>query len=163
MLSDLVTPTKSEIARKSTDTSNLSLPTTTATDAEVDSDDRSVVSGLTSVNSHVISDAELQLLAFLRTETEAIRQMIDQEELNSVRSGKTSYSIDVRSQSARAAKKAEEMVQQMNEMLKEFQEKKIEPSKTNPDYPYRFITSNSDENWLVYRSEERRVGKECSS
>jgi putative transposon-encoded protein len=150
----LVTPTKSEIARKSTDTSNLSLPTTTATDAEVDSDDRSVVSGLTSVNSHVISDAELQLLTFLRTETEAIRQMIDQEELNSVRSGKTSYSIDVRSQSARAAKKAEEMVQQMNEMLKEFQEKKIEPSKINPDYPYRFITSNSDENWLVYYDDD---------
>lgn len=150
----LVTPTKSEIARKSTDTSNLSLPTTTATDAEVDSDDRSVVSGLTSVNSHVVSDAELQLLTFLRTETEAIRQMIDQEELNSVRSGKTSNSFDVRSQSARAAKKAEEMVQQMNEMLQEFQDKKIEPSKINPDYPYKCQTSNPDENWLVYYDDD---------
>jgi len=49
----------------------------------------SAVSGLTSVE--IISDAELKLLDFLRTETEAIRQMLDeQEDAASVKSSNSS-------------------------------------------------------------------------
>jgi len=141
-----------------TDLSNVTLPSSMETDADEDSDERSAVSGLTSINSHIISDAELQLLNFLKTETEAIRQMIDQEEVMSVRSSLTSSTSDIRNESARAAQKAEQMVRQMEEMLQDFQveegEKTEETKSGITEYPYKLETSNREDNWIVYFDEE---------
>ena len=135
--------------------SDLPSPMTAATDdaEDEDDDDRSAVSGLTSTHSLVASDAELQLLNFLKTETEAIRKMIDQEESASVKSAKTSRSYDASSESARAAQKAEDMVRQMNTMLQDFQQDKTETAKVLADYPYKLETANAKENWMVYYDE----------
>uniref|UniRef100_A0A7S1UTB5 WW domain-containing protein n=1 Tax=Grammatophora oceanica TaxID=210454 RepID=A0A7S1UTB5_9STRA len=115
-----------------------------------DEDDRSVVSGLTSVNSQTIAaEADARLLEFLKSETEEIRKMMEAAASSSANSTapdassttdltdsrsvhtsgsttagdvRTSYSSEVGTQSVRAAEKAEDMVRKMQQMLTDFEQ-----------------------------------------
>ena len=136
---------------------NSATPSAQETSAEDDDDDRSAVSGLTSVASHVASEAEIQLLDFLKTETETIRKMMEDDESTSNTSGFTLRSSMVTSpsnsavgalESAQAADKAEDMVLQMKKMLSDHETPKDGPEKKSFQ-PYELETSNPNEKWLV--------------
>eukprot|EP00543_Licmophora_paradoxa_P007829 CAMPEP_0202443468 /NCGR_PEP_ID=MMETSP1360-20130828/2716_1 /ASSEMBLY_ACC=CAM_ASM_000848 /TAXON_ID=515479 /ORGANISM="Licmophora paradoxa, Strain CCMP2313" /LENGTH=699 /DNA_ID=CAMNT_0049059157 /DNA_START=24 /DNA_END=2123 /DNA_ORIENTATION=- len=116
-------------------------------------DNRSTVSGLTST-SCVMSDAESQLVEFLRVETEAIRHMVDKEDNVSVASsgyGRSRVSISsIADDSTRAAAKAEDMVRQMETMIKSFdmRNKDLDNTGANRE-PHELKTLNPDEKWMV--------------
>jgi hypothetical protein len=114
-------------------------------DAILDVDLQSIMSGLTT--SGDFSDAERILIDFLRTETEAIRQLLDDEEEMTVCSLKTSMSNELLSQSAAAADEAEDLVKKMEQMLRDF----TSETKTDDEHePRRLETSNPTEEWMVY-------------
>jgi len=126
---------------------------------EESEDEKSNVSGLTTSASLALSDAESRLYEFIRTETEAVRQILSEEE-NSVSTGVISsrdqYSVasSFGNESTIAAKKAELMVQQMQDMMNEYKATSIKSESTlgpeKPDFEsYELNSPNPDENWTV--------------
>ena len=148
--------TSSVTKSKTSVDSNATTPSALETSAEDDDDDRSAVSGLTSVASQVLSEAEERLLDFLKTETENIRKMMESEETESQTSGSgipssTKYSNaigGVGSESALAAEKAEEMVRQMQKMLADHEAPKDTDKKKSFE-PYELPSPNPNEKWFV--------------
>lgn len=136
--------------------SNATTPSALETSADDDDDDRSAVSGLTSVASQVLSEAEERLLDFLKTETENIRKMMESEETESEASVSGSPSLTrystasggVGTESALAAEKAEEMVRQMQKMLADHEGTK-DIDKKKPFDPYELPSPNPNEQWFV--------------
>lgn len=137
--------------------SNATTPSALETSAEDEDDDRSNVSGLTSVASQVMSEAEERLLDFLKTETEAIRKMMEDDESASFASGSgvpttstksSTANTCVGTESALAAEKAEEMVKQMQKMLIGHEALKDEET-AKAFEPYELVTPNPNEKWLV--------------
>mmetsp|Transcript_2786 Transcript_2786/g.4166 ORF Transcript_2786/g.4166 Transcript_2786/m.4166 type:complete len:766 (-) Transcript_2786:167-2464(-) len=122
-----------------------------------DEEDKSNVSGLTSVlSSGAMSEAEGRLVDFLKTETEAIRQMMDEEETGSQSSGLLSsreYSVSstvVGNESTIAAQKAEDMVNQMQKMISDFHDTMKNESKAETAFePYELETPDPNEKWFV--------------
>jgi len=124
---------------------------------EESEDEKSVVSGLTTSASLALSDAESCLYEFIRTETEAVRQILSEEE-NSVSTGIVSHQQSVASsfgnESTIAAKKAELMVQQMQDMMDDYKSTAVKsesilgPEKTDFE-PYDLRTGNPNENWTA--------------
>ena len=130
-------------------------------DASILSDERSTVSELTSVQSMVVSEAEMKLLDFLKTETEAIRRMMDEEDGMSVRTdasgGTNGVNSVLGSESIRAAEIAENMVRKMQTMLDEFQSNSPASGNVGDNTPdgkkrnsYPLETTDPDENWTVH-------------
>jgi hypothetical protein len=125
-------------------------------DDDDDDDDRSALSGLTSVNSVILSDAEIRLTEFLKTETEAIRKMMTEEE-ESIASGAIATPVESPSElgdeSAQAAEKAEEMVHQMRQMLADYEAKATEDYVAHTPVashePYVLETSDPNQSWIV--------------
>ena len=136
---------------KSTE-SGLTLPTTDGTtdDGSVLSDDRSLMSGLTDVNSMVVNEAEIKLLEFLKSETDAIRKMIDIDDM-SVRS--TASMSEIGSESVRAAEIAENMVKKMQTMLDDFKAETNKLETSNSREPYPLKTMDPNEKWMVHWDE----------
>jgi hypothetical protein len=119
--------------------------TVSSPDAILDVDLQSIMSGLTT--SGDFSDAERVLLDFLRTETEAIRKLLDDEDQMTVCSLKTSMSNELLSQSAAAADEAEDLVKRMEQMLRDF----TSETKTDDAHePRKLETSNPNEEWMIY-------------
>jgi hypothetical protein len=132
--------------------SNATTPSALETSAEDEDDDRSAVSGLTSVASQVMSEAEERLLDFLKTETEAIRKMMEDDESESVGSeivvANAPRSPCVGTESALAAEKAEEMVKHMQKMLLDHAALR-DGDTSRAIEPYELETPNPNEKWLV--------------
>ena len=115
---------------------------------DLDEDIRSIVSGLTSGD---FSDAERALVDFLRTETDAIRKLLEDEDHASVASRSSSYSQEMRSQSARAADEAEDLVRKMESLLRDFQEEERSVAAAAVTHePCKLETTNPDEEWMIY-------------
>lgn len=142
---------------------------------EDDADVRSVVSGLTSVNSlgarQVMDDIVNEMDIFIKTETEDIRKLLDAEEENTQISsfaasssslGGSSGSL-IGDESVRVAIKAEQMAREMQKILDDFKKDDVsEASKgsseqseecVSSEYPRKFETSNEHEDWTVYFDE----------
>jgi hypothetical protein len=118
---------------------------------DLDEDIRSIVSGLTSGD---FSDAERALVEFLRTETDAIRKLLEDEDHASVVSLTSSYSNEMRSQSARAADEAEDLVKKMDSLLRDFQsDEQSAAAAAASNEPRKLKTTNPDEEWMVYWDE----------
>jgi hypothetical protein len=115
---------------------------------DLDEDIRSIVSGLTSGD---FSDAERALVDFLRTETDAIRKLLEDEEHADVMSLNTSFSNEMHSQSARAADDAEDLVRKMESLLRDFQNDEQSAAEAAASYePRKLETTNPDEEWMIY-------------
>ena len=143
-----VTPTKSFVTSTTTST-DVKLDPPGAEDIyhDLDEDIRSMVSELTSAE---LSDAERVLVEFLKTETEAIRKLLDDEEAT-VTSRRTSYSNEVHSMSAKAADDAEDLVMKMEQMLMDFQsEAKAAEEVAARREPRKLETCNPNEEWMIY-------------
>lgn len=118
-----------------------------ATVHEEDQDMCSIVSGLTTLHSavtrEVLQDCERSVATFLRDEQEHIRRIIESED--------TSDSSTVCDASMKATAEAETMVQQMEEILNEYQMHHAPPTKLSKSRePRRYDTGNPDECWFVY-------------
>ena len=161
-------------------------PAATPTMDDSDTDDRSTISGLTSVNSattrKVMDELENEFETFIKTETEQIRKdlVVDLDE------SKTSFSeslmektmatsATVGEEQQKVAVKAEAMVAQMQQILRDFQQgdagagassasplldpedanktAKHDKSSKSSQYPKKYETSNPDEEWMVHWDE----------
>jgi hypothetical protein len=159
---------------------------TAPTSASEDSDDdqRSVISGLTTVNSHftrqISEQLESEMEFFIKNETEAIQKLLDAEEANTyIGSSFTPTSNSAASvscdHSVRASIKAEQMAEDMKKMLEDFEKDdlsvasgiKSETADTANDeqsgskagskssqYPRKYKSPNPDEEWMVYWDEK---------
>jgi hypothetical protein len=133
----------------------------------------SIVSGLTTLHSAMtrefIYDCENSVQTFLRDEQATVRKLLEEEDqdYDASSSGDTHVSnILVVQDSDATAKAAENMVQQMQEILQEYQMKHFgsgngtttatEPN-DNPvpekEYPIAYTTDNSNEKWVIYYDE----------
>jgi hypothetical protein len=134
---------------------------TTVTDADDDSDLRSIISGLTSINSavtrQVLDEVESQLATFIKTETENIRKIMDEEDKSYISGMEASSGSNLGAESE-STLQAEAMARKMQKILDGF---KNDPSvtsdpETNGDgpsaksgYPQPYETANKNEKWIV--------------
>ena len=138
---------------------------TSATDEDDDTDERSIISGLTSINSattrKVMEELENELEEFIKTETENIRKMIEAEEEKSMLSnGGASASSLVGSESQESTRQAELLAKQMQQVLHDFTKGGLptvegaevpgEQTRSSSKYPYKYDSSNPNEQWMVY-------------
>ena len=153
-------------------------PSFTATTVDEEVDERSVISGLTSVNSavtrQILDEVETEMEDFIKTETENIRRMLDSEEEQSTSNhdsflGNSASSL-VGDESVRVAMKAEAMAREMQRILDEFEEEasvagsavvgstvggdtlneEDDGNTTSNKYPYKFRPAIPGEDWYVY-------------
>jgi hypothetical protein len=122
-------------------------------------DDDSVVSGLTfnsALTREIMDDCERTVVTFLKEEKEAIRKMMLEEEGDALTA--RSALSQVGSACNQAAAQAENMVQQMQEILTKFQE--VESAAdvgTVTKEARKYETNNPSENWMVYYDEYYQV------
>jgi septal ring factor EnvC (AmiA/AmiB activator) len=156
---------------------------TTATDDD-DTDDRSVISGLTTTNSvymtHVIDEIETEMECFLKTETLAIQKMLDSEDEKSTLSNNFNMSVSGNAsvfgdESVRVAMKAEAMAKEMQKILDDFEKDDRSASvqgdshaesatkeddeastATARGYPRKYNVSIPGEEWMVYYDEANK-------
>jgi len=155
MSPDVVGASTSSAAKRKM--SESSTPTATET-MFGDDDDNSAVSGLTSTAN---SDTEARLMDFLKTETDSIRQMMDNDEddgISNATSGRynnasvgSNFSHSVAgTESANAADKAEAMVRQMQKMLSEAEGGSNNHQLLAEDHEaYELDTPNPNETWVA--------------
>jgi hypothetical protein len=150
-----------------------------ATDEDSDEDERSVISGLTTVNSvvtrKVMEQLESEMEFFIQNETKAIQKLLDAEEENwQQRFGSSSLGPDSDSSvacdhSVRASLKAEQMAEEMQKMLDQFGKEELSTAsesqsdtKVGPQpspikssmYPRKFKSPNPSEEWMVHWDEK---------
>lgn len=130
----------------------------------------SIVSGLTTLHSAMtrefIYDCENSVQTFLRDEQATVRKLLEEEEDHDASSsGDTHVSnVLIVQDSDATAKAAENMVQQMQEILQEYQMKHVGAGSTNETivddtlvvekkYPIAYPTKNDDEKWVIYYDE----------
>jgi hypothetical protein len=119
-------------------------------------DDDSVVSGLTfnsALTREIMDDCERTVVTFLREEKEAIRKMMMQEEEEGDALTAKSVLSQIGSACNEAAAQAENMVQQMQEILTKFQDDSVADVGTVTKEARKFETRNPNENWMVYYDE----------
>jgi membrane protein involved in colicin uptake len=145
-------------------------PATPVTNYEDDTDDLSVISGLTTVNSattrKVMEELETELDAFIKTETENIKKMMEMEDTMSM------FSVDnnsVGNESQLVAIRAEVMAKQMQKILDGFkddpsviaattiaEEDETTEATTHTttqgtlNYPHKYETDNPNKEWMVH-------------
>jgi len=158
-------------------------PPGTASEEDSDDDDnRSVISGLTTVNSaltrQVMDRLESEMEFFIKNETEAIQKLLDEEEeggpsLNASFGGSrlSSDASVACDKSVVASLKAEQMAEEMQKMLEQFEKddkSSVETSKsaagdvqknssssiTQSLYPRTYKSPNPNEDWMVYWDEK---------
>ena len=132
----------------------------------------SIVSGLTTLHSAMtrefIHDCENSVQTFLRDEQATVRKLLEEEdaEYDASSSGDTHVSnVLIVQDSDATAKAAENMVQQMQEILQEYQMKHFGTGSTNDtvhddaapvtekEYPMAYATNNTNEKWMIYYDE----------
>jgi len=134
---------------------------------EEDADDRSVVSGLTTLHSamtrEVLHDCEQSVADFLKEEQENIRKIMQDDAENETESF-TSGTIEV-DLANKATEEAESMVKKMEAILNEYQAKHGDDLKSvdggasasgggkKSHEPRHFPTDNPEEHWMVYYDE----------
>lgn len=151
-------------------------PPGTASEEDSDEDDqRSVISGLTTVNSaltrQVMEQLESEMEFFIKNETEAIQKLLDEEEEGgasvNMSFGGSRLSSDA---SVAASLKAEQMAEEMQKMLEQFEKDEMsavsepkspgnEHNKTSSSitqslYPRKYKSPNPNEEWMVYWDEK---------
>jgi hypothetical protein len=118
-------------------------------------DDDSVVSGLTfnsALTREILDDCERTVVTFLREEKDAIRKMMQEEDGDAL-TAKSALS-QVGSACKEAAAQAENMVQQMQEILNKFKDDDATTVVgTVTKEARKFETNNPSENWMVYYDE----------
>lgn len=117
-----------------------------------DDDVFSIVSGLTlhsAMTRDLLQDCERSVQTFLRDEQAHIRRIIEEEE-DSEDSSDDNTAIAVLD-AKKTANEAESMVQQMQDILIEYQKHHPEKEPELKGRPYP--TSNKDEDWMVYFDE----------
>ena len=138
-----------------------------AATASDDDSIRSIISGLTSINSavtrQVLDEVETQLETFIKTETDAIRRIMSEEEKSYTSSIENSSASLLGNESQACTLKAEAMAKQMQDILNDFGK---DPSVANADeenndeamskksgYPRKYETANESEEWTVHYDE----------
>lgn len=127
---------------------------------------RSIISGLTSINSavtrQVLDEVETQLETFIKTETDAIRRIMSEEDKSHTSSLENSSGSFLGNESQACTLKAEAMARQMQAILDDFGK---DPSVANiadetddaslkkSEYPRKYITANESEEWMVHYDE----------
>ncbi|CAJ1949596.1 unnamed protein product [Cylindrotheca closterium] len=157
-------------------------PPGAASDEDSDDDDKSVISGLTTVNSaltrQVMDKLESEMEFFIKNETQAIQKLLDEEEEGGLNMsfGGSRISSDASvtcDKSVVASLKAEQMAEEMQKMLEQFanDEKSSVGSPESPDgdenknatsstsinqslYPRKYKSPNPNEEWMVYWDEK---------
>jgi hypothetical protein len=153
--------------------------TTTTVDDGDDVDDRSIISGLTfnsAVTRQVMDEIETEMEDFLKTETAAIRRMLDSQDEHSSTIDMDyegagtgdSLSSQIGDESVRVAMKAEAMALEMQRILDEFAKEDssevgdesevvdengtvaTRTSSSVNKYPYPFEPAIPGEEWYVY-------------
>ena len=134
-------------------------------DYDVDDDERSVVSGLTTLHSamtrEVLHDCEQSVAEFLREEQANIRKIMEEEPDEDYSHASGTIEVDLAN---KATAEAESMVQKMEEILNEYQAKhgnasvkgsasSVNGSVAQDHEPRPFPTDNPDEHWMVYYDE----------
>jgi hypothetical protein len=148
-----------------------------ATDEDSDEDERSVISGLTTVNSavtrQVMETLESEMEFFIQNETKAIQKLLDAEEENgqqrfgsSIPDSDASVACD---HSVRASLKAEQMAEDMQKTLDQFAKDELsttsesysdtkigsQPSSIKSSmYPRKCKSPNPNEEWMVHWDEK---------
>ena len=132
-------------------------------DYDDDLDMCSMVSGLTTLHSAMtrefLHDCENSVQTFLREEQEHVRKIMEDEDYDDVSDAHVSHAVQDSDATAQAA---ESMVQQMQEILQEFQknhtittasreEKLSEDAKKK--YPRPYLMNSENEEWMVYYDE----------
>jgi hypothetical protein len=133
-----------------------------------DDDVCSMVSGLTTLHSAMtrefLHDCENSVQTFLREEQANIQKILDDEGSNFDASSDTHLSNAAVQDSDATAKAAESMVQQMQDILQEYQNRNAMIATTTTDanpvavtaqktYPRTYPTGNDNEEWMVYYDE----------
>jgi hypothetical protein len=129
-----------------------------------DDDVCSMVSGLTTLHSAMtrefLHDCENSVQTFLREEQANIQKILDDEGSNFDASSDTHLSNAAVQDSDATAKAAESMVQQMQDILQEYQNRNATTTDANPvaitaqkTYPRTYPTGNDNEEWMVYYDE----------
>lgn len=156
-------------------------PGTASEEDSDDEDNRSVISGLTTVNSaltrQVMEQLESEMEFFIKNETEAIQKLLDEEDESesggvnksfggSRLSSDASVACD---KSVVASLKAEQMADEMQKLLEQFEKDEmssVESPKsgegkenTSSDinqslYPRKYKSPNPNEEWMVYWDEK---------
>ena len=131
---------------------------------DFDDDDRSIVSGLTTINSaetrRILQDCERSVATFLKEEHNAIRRMMlesqeEDQEAESETASNTS-TTELGSITKVAADQAEGMVKRMKSILDDFHKEEAHDETESLDSTAaqksgrRYETSNPDEDWVVY-------------
>lgn len=152
------------------------VPAPVSSQEDSDDDERSVISGLTTVNSvvtrQVMEQLESEMELFIQNETKAIQKLLDVEEENVSFASPMSPGSDASiacDQSVRASLKAEQMAEEMQKMLDQFQKDEMsattgshsdtkdasQPSSIKSSlYPRKFKSPNPEEEWMVYWDEK---------
>jgi len=123
-----------------------------------DDDLDSVMSGITfnsAVTREILDDCERTVVTFLKEEQDAIRRMMEDDE---VLTAVESLPSEVGSASMEGAEKAENMVRQMQQILDDFTKNEGDDSKKKDESSVskearKYETSNPEENWMVYYDE----------
>jgi len=123
-----------------------------------DDSQASNVSGLTSMPDGYVNEAEAVLLDFIRSETDAIKELVEEEDLVSLSSNSVISEEGIKAE--RATQQAEAMVRQMQDMVKMATltipdekvdgKKEIKAARTLQNHGAR------GEEWKVYWSDEHR-------
>ncbi|KAG7363232.1 hypothetical protein IV203_026592 [Nitzschia inconspicua] len=165
---DSANSTPTACTTPSDDLQHVEAPSFATTTVDDDVDERSIISGLTSVNSaftrQVLDEIEEEMEDFIKTETEAIRKVLDTEEEELSASFGNSSSSLLGDVSVQVAMKAEAMAREMQKILDDFsnaeasvhassgetcaKDRSRELEKKN--YPYKFEPAIPGEDWYVY-------------
>jgi hypothetical protein len=132
-------------------------------DGDVDDLDMcSLVSGLTTLHSAMtrefLHDCENSVQTFLREEQEHVRKIMQDEDYDAASDGLVSHAVQHSDATAQAA---ESMVQQMQDILNEFQKSHAitvaavhdDKASTEKKYPRPYLINSENEEWMVYYDE----------
>jgi hypothetical protein len=122
----------------------------------------SLVSGLTTLHSAMtrefLHDCEHSVQTFLREEQEHVRKIMEHEDYDAASDAHVSHAVQHSDATAQAA---ESMVQQMQDILHEFQKSHAitvgavsdDKVSTEKKYPRPYLINSENEEWMVYYDE----------
>jgi len=177
------TPVLNSLSSESFSVNRPTVEVTATTQSEDDSDEedqRSIISGLTTVNSaltrQVMEQLESEMECFIKNETEAIQKLLDEEEevgaSAAVSFGGSHISSDASvacDQSVQASIMAEQMADRMERILERFEKDELSAadapkspgdgkqktsSITHSLYPRKYKSPNPNEEWMVHWDEK---------
>ena len=147
------------------------VPSAEGTSDDEETDIRSIISGLTSVNDasarQVMDGMMAEMNIFIQTETEEIQKLLEKEEeqtyVSNFHNSSGSVACD---ESVQVALKAEAMAQEMQKIIDDFKKEDSstggsvsqhdtddKSTSSHSGYPRKFETPDPNEEWIVYYDE----------